>query len=127
MVADRYYRVEREVPTLRHMDMRRLLTALVLTGLTGCGGAEVTSEYGLFYTVGPDAYDDAQALRELQPCLDVDGVDNTGGADSLPPQRSIDFAGSLENQRRLEDCLRGLPGSRITGLTTGLDPTPQPS
>ena len=106
--------------------MRLGASAVALLFAAGCGGPEVVGEYGLFYTMGPDAYDDDKALRDLSPCLDIDGAEYTGQADSLPPQRSIDFAGSLENRRRLEDCLLGLPGSRITGLIV-VDPTPRPS
>jgi hypothetical protein len=100
------------------------VAALMVTA--ACGGSTVRGDYGVFYTMGPDAYDDAAAQRDLKPCLEIDGAEDAGAADSLPPQLSIDFAGTTENQRRLEECLRGLPGTRITGLTAS-DPTPQTS
>lgn len=107
------------------MPLRLLASVSGAVLAAGCT-AEATSEYGVFYTVGPDAYDDDKALRDLEPCLDIDGADEAGQADSLPPQRSIDFAGSEENQRLLEECLAGLPGTRVTGLTL-VEPTPNPS
>jgi hypothetical protein len=113
------------MPSVARTSCRAAAVAVV-TMTTACGGPEARGEYGVFYTVGPDAYDHDAAQRDLEPCLDIDGAQDAGGADSLPPQLSIDFAGTAENKRRLEECLRGLPGTRVTGLAEG-DATPRPS
>lgn len=116
------------MPQRRHrlaIPLRLLASVIGVVLVAGCT-AEATSEYGVFYTVGPDAYDDNKALRDLERCLDIDGAEDDGQADSLPPQRSIDFAGSKDDQRLLEECLAGLPDTRITGLTL-VEPTPNPS
>ena len=115
--------------------MTRAVIVASVTSLlvaAACGGSEVTSEYGVFYTVGPDEYDAQQANQDLDECLEVDGAQLAGGADSLPPQLSVDFSGSRGNQRRLEECLRDLPDTRVNGLEVLPTPgrrsaSPQPS
>lgn len=100
----------------RGSRLQATVAAASVMALAACGGSGVTSEYGVFYTTGPDAYDADKATRDLDECLDLDGARLTGGADSLPPQLSVDFTGSREDQRRLEECLMDLPDTRVNGF-----------
>lgn len=77
--------------------------------------------YGIQYT-SPGTYDDAEATAALSRCTKLRGASSAGQDDSLPPQPSVRFEGSLSDQDRLEQCLAALPDVKVLGprpLPTG--------
>lgn len=98
-------------------------------GLVGLAGIAVVSVIGLggcasemrgVLSIGYEAesYDPARAERELETCLSLSGVQGLNRTTtSLPPGRSIRFAGDSEELERVEKCLKELTGVRYFGFT----------
>lgn len=106
------------------MPVQRACFALLVAGLAGCtsgtnGAAKPKQvgplQYGVSYTVVGDQYDDADAGRRYQQCVDLPGAEVNGVDTSLPPKRGLRFLGSKAEQRAVDECLNALPDATVTG------------